>query len=99
MLKYKVRLTENDFKANNIVWREKYVAPDLSFISGVTDSVYHLERYSTISVVSQLTNNNSILNVETEVVTRLGYVIAKEKEYPINTFNGKKYVEINGRFF
>lgn len=99
MLKYKVRLTENDFKANNIVWREKYVAPDLSFISGVTDSVYHLERYSTISVVSPLTNNNSILNVETEVVTRLGYVIAKEKEYPINTFNGKKYVEINGRFF
>ena len=99
MLKYKVRLTENDFKANNIVWREKYVAPDLSFISGVTDSVYHLERYSTISVVSPLTNNNSILNVETEVVTRLGYVIAKGKEYPINTFNGKKYVEINGRFF
>ena len=99
MLKYKVRLTENDFKANNIVWREKYVAPDLSFISGVTDSVYHLERYSTISVVSPLTNNNSILNVETEVVTRLGYVIAKGKEYPISSFNGKNYVEINGRFF
>lgn len=103
MLKYKVRLTENDFKANNIVWREKYVAPDLSFISGVTDSVYHLERYSTISVVSPLTNNNSILNVETEVVTRLGYVIAKGKEYPISEFEvsgvTKHYVEINGRFF
>ena len=53
MLKYKVRLTENDFKDNNIVWREKYVAPDLSYFSGVTDSIYHLERYNNIQLLVQ----------------------------------------------
>ena len=79
MLKYKVRLTENDFKDNNIVWTEKYVAPDLSYFSGVTDSRYHLERYSNISVKSPITNQNSIFDVETEVVTRTGYIIAKKK--------------------
>ena len=85
MLKYSVKLTENDFKGNNIVWREKYVAPDLSFISGVTNSSYHLEKYNTISVKSPLTNNNSVLRLETEVVTRTGYVIAIGKKYPIET--------------
>ena len=99
MLKYKVRLTENDFKDNNIIWREKYVAPDLSFISGVTDSSYHLEKHDTISVISPLTNNNSVLSVECEVVTRLGYVIVRGKKYRIKTFNGNDYVELNGRFF
>ena len=99
MLKYSVRLTENDFKGNNIVWREKYVALDLSFISGVTNSSYHLEKYNTISVKSPLTNNNSVLRLETEVVTRTGYVIAIGKKYPIETFNGISYVCINDRFF
>lgn len=99
MLKYSVKLTENDFKGNNIVWREKYVAPDLSFISGVTNSSYHLEKYNTISVKSPLTNNNSVLRLETEVVTRTGYVIAIGKKYPIETFNGISYVCINDRFF
>ena len=99
MLKYSVKLTENDFKGNNIVWKEKYVAPDLSFISGVTNSSYHLEKYNTISVKSPLTNNNSVLRVETEVVTRTGYVIAIGKKYPIETFNGISYVCINDRFF
>ena len=99
MLKYSVRLTENDFKINNIVWKEKYVAPDLSFISGVTNSSYHLEKYSTISVKSPLTNNNSVLRLETDVVTRIGYVIAVGKKYPISSFNGNSYVSINDRFF
>lgn len=103
MLKYKVRLTENDFKDNNIVWREKYVAPDLSYFSGVTDSIYHLERYNNISVVSPITNQNSIFDVDTEVVTRTGYIIARGKEYPVKSFslNGttKYYVEINDKFF
>ena len=102
MLKYKVRLTENDFKDNNIVWREKYVAPDLSFFSGVTDSIYHLERYKNISVVSPITNKNSIFDVETEVVTRTGYIIAKNKRYPATTFRLNSniwYVEINGTYY
>ena len=103
MLKYKVRLTENDFKDNNIVWREKYVAPDLSYFSGVTDSIYHLERYNNISVVSPITNQNSIFDVDTEVVTRTGYIIARGKEYPVKSFNlsgsTKYYVEINDKFF
>lgn len=99
MLKYKVRLTENDFKDNNIVWREKYVAPDLSFISGVTDFSCHLEKHPYITVESPIANQSNILRVESETVTRLGYVILKDKEYPVKTVNSINYVEINGRFF
>lgn len=103
MLKYKVRLTENDFKDNNIVWTEKYVAPDLSYFSGVTDSRYHLERYNNISVKSPITNQNSIFDVETEVVTRTGYIIAKKKRYPAKSFKKNTttvwYVEINSVYY
>ena len=99
MLKYSVKLTENDFKKNSIIWREKYVASDLSFFSGVTSSSYHLERYNTISAISPLTNLNSVFTVETEVVTRLGYIIITDKEYPIKYVNNTPYVYINGRYF
>ena len=99
MLKYSVKLTEKDFKDNNIVWREKYVAPDLSYISGVTDFSCHLEKHDYMTVESPIANQSNILSVESEVVTRLGYVIVKKKEYPVKRVNGINYVEINGRFF
>lgn len=99
MLKYSVKLTEKDFKGNNIVWREKYVAPDLSYISGVTDFSCHLEKHPYITVESPIANQSNILRVESEVVTRTGYVVLKEKEYPVKEVEGKDYVHINGRFF
>ena len=103
MLKYSVRITENDFKDTHITWREKYVAPDLSLISVVTDSSYHLEQFSQLPSYNSYTNQSAILDVKSEVVTRLGYVIAKEKEYPVKTvtFSGKTYdyINVNGKYF
>ena len=99
MLKYSVKLTEKDFKGNNIVWREKYVAPDLSYISGVTDFSCHLEKHPYMTVENPSANQSNILKVESEVVTRLGYVILRDKEYPVKKVNGINYVQINDRFF
>lgn len=99
MLKYSVKLTDKDFKDNNIVWREKYVAPDLSYISGVTDFSCHLEKHPYMTVENPSANQSNILKVESEVVTRLGYVILKDKEYPVKKVNGINYVQINDRFF
>lgn len=103
MLKYSIRLTENDFKDTQLVWREKYVAPDLSFISGVTDYSYHLEQFSQLPAYNSYTNQSAILNINTEIVTRLGYVIAKEKEYPVKTvtFSGQtyNYIFVNGKYY
>ena len=103
MLKYSVKLTENDFKDNHLVWREKYVAPDLSLISGVTDASYHLEQFNQLPAYNSYTNQSAILNINAEVVTRLGYVIAKEKEYPVKTvtFSGQTYdyIIVNGKYY
>lgn len=103
MLKYSVKLTENDFKDNHVVWREKYVAPDLSFISGVTDASYHLEQFRQLPAYNSYTNQSAILNINAKLVTRLGYVIAKEKEYPVKTvtFSGQtyNYIFVNGKYY
>ncbi len=103
MLKYSVKLTENDFKDVHLVWREKYVAPDLSFISGVTDASYHLEQFSQLPAYNSYTNQSAILNINSEVVTRLGYVIAKGKEYPVKTVtvSGQTYdyIFVNGKYY
>lgn len=42
MLRYTVKLEEENIKRDEIVWSEKYVSPDLSFVSGVTSQKYHL---------------------------------------------------------
>lgn len=105
MLKYNIKITENDFKDKVIAWREKYIAPDLSFISGVTDYSYHLEAYDNITVYSPSSNQGIPLNLETEIVTRIGYIIARDKEYPIKTMklssdkDEVRYIEINGMFY
>lgn len=99
MLKYSVRLTDKDIKNNVLQWREKYLAPDLSYISGVTDVSSHIERFNELSAHNSLSNQGSILSLETEIVTRLGYIVIKDKQYKVETVNGKKYVFINGKYF
>ena len=82
MLKYKVRLTEDNMDMETMVWSEKYLAPNLSFVSGVTSQNYHLEKYSKLAVTNKLMSNpNAIVNVESENVTRQGYVVIKGKQY------------------
>lgn len=99
MLKYSVRLTDKDIKNNVLQWREKYLAPDLSYISGVTDVSSHIERFNELSAHNSLSNQGSILSLETEIVTRLGYIVIKDKEYKVESVNGKQYVFINGKYF
>ena len=99
MLKYSVRLTDKDIKNNVLQWREKYLAPDLSYISGVTDVSSHIERFNELSAHNSLSNQGSILSLETEIVTRLGYIVIKDKQYKVETVNGKNYVFINGKYF
>jgi hypothetical protein len=45
MLKYEIQLTDNEIKLEEMTkqdWREKYLSPNLSFVSGVTSQSYHL---------------------------------------------------------
>lgn len=99
MLKYSIRVTDKDIENNTLEWREKYLAPDLSYISGVTDVSSHIERFNELSAHNSLSNQGSILSLETENVTRTGYIIIKDKEYKVETINDIDYVFINGKYF
>jgi len=112
MLRYKVKLGKDNFKQSELEWSEKYLAPDLSFISGVTDTAYHLEKFKALPTKSSIVNSDSLLSVEAHDVIRQGFVVAKQKKYKIysgSTYDysvnrgGKKidynYVKINGKYF
>ena len=112
MLRYKVKLGKDNFKQRELEWSEKYLAPDLSFISGVTDTAYHLEKFKALPTKSSIVNSDSLLSVEAHDVIRQGFVVAKQKKYKIysgSTYDysvdrdGKKinynYVKINGKYF
>ena len=43
MLSYKVKLNGSYINKDEVVWGERYLSPDLSFVSGVTSQDYHLE--------------------------------------------------------
>lgn len=113
MLKYKIKLTDNNFKQEKLVWGEKYLAPDLSFVSGVTSQNYHLEKFSRVPLINSIINNtNSIANIETNNVTRQGYIIIKNKQYEVNKGTvvdysvdsggivaDYKYLVLNGKYY
>lgn len=112
MLRYKVKLGKDNFKQRELEWSEKYLAPDLSFISGVTDTSYHLEKFKALPTKSSIVNSDSLLSVEAHDVIRQGFVVAKQKKYKIysgSTYDysvnrgGEKieynYVKINGKYF
>ena len=56
MLRYSVKLGNDNFREDELIWGEKYLDPKLSFVSGVTDSSYHLEKFNRINA------SNSVLN-------------------------------------
>ena len=109
MLNYSVKLGENNLKRNELIWSEKYISPDLSFVSGVTSQHYHIDKHDTIAASIGYKSNFSTLKVESQNVTRNGFVMIKGKRYPIkkdefiNKAVGKKqeywYVDINGVFY
>ena len=106
MLSYSVKLNDDNIIRNELVWGEKYLAPDRSFVSGVTDQSYHLEKNDLISFSVGNGTNSSVLAISCENVTRNGYITIKDKAYLTNTGSTVNctideaiqytYVEING---
>ena len=64
MLKYEVKLGKDNFKQRELEWSEKYLAPDLSFISGVTDTAYHLEKFKALPTKSSIVNSDSFERIK-----------------------------------
>jgi len=87
MLKYEVKLGKDNFKKDELVWREKYLSPDLSVITGITDANYHLEKFDKLVATNSIINSDGTLFLESKNVQTQGYIIVKEKEY--ETFSGK----------
>lgn len=83
MLKYKFKISTEGIGQEELVWREKYLSPDLSFISGVTSTDYHLNTYDRISVRNDNYGIQSSYKIHTKTVTRQGYVVVKNKPYDI----------------
>ena len=96
MLTYSIKLGDSNLKREKLVWSEKFVAPDLSFVSGVTSQHYHIDADEYISASIGLNTNFSRLKVTCQNVTRNGYIIIKDKEYPIKY--RKKPVASGGTF-
>lgn len=110
MLRYNIKLTNDNIKQEEVVWREKYLAPSLSFVSGVTSQGYHLEKQDKIAASNTISHTpNSILSIETENVTRQGFIVIKNKEYKIESDNyhdnvlnaniNYSYVFLNGKYY
>ena len=86
MLKYEIKLTDDSIRQEKLVWSEKYLAPDLSYVSGVTSQDYHLEKFNGLPLANTIVNDtNSSAMLDTENVTRQGYVIISGKTYEVNS--------------
>ena len=113
MLKYNIKLTDDSIKQEKVVWSEKYLAPDLSFVRGVTSQDYHLEKFNRLPLVNSLVDNfNSSALLDTENVSRQGYVLISGKTYDANSgsvvdYSNEssgtpieyKYLFLNGKYY
>lgn len=109
MLKYEIKLNADNFKRNSLVWGEKYLSPDLSYISGVTSSSNHLEKYKYLAASNSINNMDNTLSIESTNVIRQGYVVAYGKEYDVKsgTYHNYlanedleyNYIFVNGKYF
>ena len=112
MLRYKVKLGNNDIKRCELEWGEKYLSQDLSYITGVTSPEYHLEKFDKLASTNTINNTDSALNVESVNVKRQGYIVIEEKEYEtfpssivdysiVNSGDTKnyRYMVNNGKYF
>ena len=91
MLKYKFKVNDSSITQQELVWREKYISPDLSMLSGVTSTDYHLERYASILVRNNYFGIQSSNSIYCETVTRQGYIVVKKKPYEIISGNVTTY--------
>jgi|GEM_PF-2561659 len=95
MLKYEIKLSDNSIKRDKLDWKEKYLSPDLSYVTGVTEPSYHLEKFERLASTNSINNTDSTLNVECKNVKRQGYIIVKEKEYDVFTSSTIDYSIVN----
>ena len=113
MLRYDVRLNGNSFKRNELVWGEKYLSPDLSYIAGTTSPSNHLEMFTHLAASNSINNMDNTLSVEATNVIREGYVVVSGKTYEVKSDTyidysmlgtdtsaiTYNYVFINGKYF
>lgn len=103
MLRYSVKLNKDNIKRENMSWGEKFLSQDLSYVSGVTSTDYHLEKYTMMPSTNDLVSSDSTLSIESENVIRSGYCIVRDKIYHISTIqidkSEKPYIEFNGKYY
>ena len=103
MLRYSVKLNKDNIKRENMSWGEKFLSQDLSYVSGVTSTDYHLEKYTMMPSTNDLVSSDSTLSIVSENVIRSGYCIVRDKIYHISTIqidkSEKPYIEFNGKFY
>ena len=103
MLRYSVKLNKDNIKRENMSWGEKFLSQDLSYVSGVTSTDYHLEKYTMMPSTNDLVSSDSTLSIESENVIRIGYCIVIGKIYHISTIkidnSDKPYIEFNGKYY
>ena len=103
MLRYNIKVTEDDISREKMSWDEKFLSQDLSYVSGVTSTSYHLEKYGMIPASNSMVSSDATLRVVSENVHRNGYCLIKGKEYDVKKVKvGEKdvnYIEVNGTFY
>ena len=93
MLNYSIKLGDKYLKKDKVVWSERYLSPDLSFVTGVTSQDYHLDKLTQIE--ASINGKADLLNIECENVTREGYIVVRGKKYP----KDGSVVYINGKYY
>ena len=103
MLRYNIKVTEDDISREKMSWDEKFLSQDLSYVSGVTSTSYHLEKYGMIPASNSMVSSDATLRVVSENVHRNGYCLILSKEYDVKKVKvGEKdvnYIEVNGTFY
>ena len=103
MLRYNIKVTEDDISREKMSWDEKFLSQDLSYVSGVTSTSYHLEKYGMIPASNSMVSSDATLRVVSENVHRNGYCLIQGKEYDVKKVKvGEKdvnYIEVNGTFY
>ena len=109
MLNYKIRMNPSQISQETLKWRERYVAPDLSYVSGVTDTSYNLGSFKSLSVESRAGGGTDIVYVMSKDVRRTGFIVVVGKIYQVHSgvaYNNisslnvsYKYVELNGKYY
>ena len=103
MLRYNIKVTEDDISREKMSWDEKFLSQDLSYVSGVTSTSYHLEKYGMVPASNSMVSSDATLRVVSENVHRNGYCLILGKEYDVKKVKvGEKdinYIEVNGTFY